>query len=698
MNDFQKEIFELISARVKELALDVKLSEPACAYFGETLGFAAYLCDVFEEFSGAEDISTIPVQRLREINEQIYAGIRPEKYESSYVNPHFAVTKFQPECEAKTEKESGTQNQSKIGTYMSAFAAELRAAIPSVYELDIQGLINRLELILEVYDAFTAAEEDETEVTDDVLKNILYMYVYDYCEEETLKKLTAQDKPVKDLEARLTRMWESAGELSLWVSGEYISENEVRIFKYLEELPSELVKSMADTYTDGYIKGFEVTGRDLSIKDTAEVRFNIGFLPMMRYAEQNLKEAGLDISMMRAGYSLFTGRSVDKNGFFGGNPNPQYDYDHKDDMSLILDEKLKDRRIDALKSAYEQLKEAAGVYAGPAVVEIFGEEPFEPVDKEEAANYSAEQRKLVTQYASAAGRIVNEYIPGEQRSFTIIAYPVPSIGSQFEEIFKDTIRINTLDYTLYRDIQQKIIDALDEAEYVEIKGLGENRTDLKVHLHTLKDPSRQTNFENCVADVNIPVGEVFTSPVLAGTNGTLHVSSVFLNGLEYKNLEITIEDGFIKDYNCEAGKKVIEDNILFHHKTLPMGECAIGTNTTAFEVARRYGIEAQMPILIAEKTGPHFAFGDTCYSHSEDLAVFNPDGKEIIARDNECSLLRDSDPAKAYFNCHTDITIPYDELGEVSAVRADASKVQIILNSRFVLPGCEELNKPLDLM
>ena len=44
-------------------------------------------------------------------------------------------------------------------------------------------------------------------------------------------------------------------------------------------------------------------------------------------------------------------------------------------------------------------------------------------------------------------------------------------------------------------------------------------------------------------------------------------------------------------------------------------------------VARKYGIEDKMPILIAEKTGPHFAVGDTCYSWSEEIRVYNPNGK-----------------------------------------------------------------------
>ena len=45
-----------------------------------------------------------------------------------------------------------------------------------------------------------------------------------------------------------------------------------------------------------------------------------------------------------------------------------------------------------------------------------------------------------------------------------------------------------------------------------------------------------------MADVNIPVGEVFTSPRLTDTNGTLFVSEVYLNGLRYENLEFVVKE------------------------------------------------------------------------------------------------------------------------------------------------------------
>ena len=135
--------------------------------------------------------------------------------------------------------------------------------------------------------------------------------------------------------------------------------------------------------------------------------------------------------------------------------------------------------------------------------------------------------------------------------------------------------------------------------------------------------------------------------------------------------------------------------MLYHHDKLPIGEFAIGTNTTAYMVARRYEINDKLPVLIAEKTGPHFAVGDTCYSYEEDRMTYNPDGKAIIARDNEVSALRHTDPEKAYFNCHTDITIPYAELAEVTAVCADGTRIGLIKDGFFVLDGTEELNLPL---
>ena len=59
-------------------------------------------------------------------------------------------------------------------------------------------------------------------------------------------------------------------------------------------------------------------------------------------------------------------------------------------------------------------------------------------------------------------------------------------------------------------------------------------------------------------------------------------------------------------------------------------------------------------------------------------------------------MLRDSEPEKAYFNCHTDITIPYNELESITAHNEDGTEIDIIRDGRFVLKGTEELNEAFD--
>ena len=90
--------------------------------------------------------------------------------------------------------------------------------------------------------------------------------------------------------------------------------------------------------------------------------------------------------------------------------------------------------------------------------------------------------------------------------------------------------------------------------------------------------------------------------------------------------------------------------------------------------------------------------GDTCFSWEEDVVTCNPDGKKMIAKENECSMLRKEDVEKAYFNCHTDITIPYDELGEIVVLHKDGTETAIIQEGRFVLEGTEYLNRAFEVI
>lgn len=656
-------------------------------YFKET---ADYVEKLLREWNWQRQggLEQAALDELREHNHALYQDILPENYAVCWGNPAYTVSLYGEE----------------MGRLLAFLYAELHSQIESVYENELEELVLRMELFLEIYQSFVCAYEEQGKPPAyEELRQIVYWFVSDYSEAETEKRIRRQLDPGQDFLLKIVMEAELDDSCYLYRYGEYVNENTEKLAAYLNRLTEERIKKMADTFTEGYRKGFVVGGKDLSRKKTVNIRYVAGFERVIRQAIKNFADMGLQTTLYRASVSIFHKRGVSRVGFYGADANKQFLYDHKEDESLYLDKRYVSRRLEGLRAAYEAVKELAAVHGGPACMEAFGEVPFAPAAKPEACQLTQQQQRLSVEYAAAAGELVNQYIKGEERSFTIIAFPVPEIGKDFEEIFDAVIKINTLDYAKYQRMQQWIIDVLDKGTFVHIRGCGKNRTDLTVALHPLADPERETIFENCVADVNIPVGEVFTSPRLEGTRGVLHVTRVFLNELEYKELELKFTDGMVTAYSCgnfsseEENRKYIKDNLLFHHDSLPMGEFAIGTNTTAYVAARKYKMADKLPILIAEKTGPHFALGDTCYSHSEDLAVYNPDGKEIIARDNSCSLKRREDPEQAYFNCHTDITIPYDELGELTVTGPDGIDQCIIRNGRFVLEGCEELNLPFEM-
>ena len=677
------ERYELTLERIRAIVTEDTVNEKYRDYFQSVANFILEIYTIKNRLESKSNIDCT-LEELRNENENIYKDVLSENYEMSFANPSYAVAKMGEE----------------IGQILSFLYAEIRSEIPYVYEKRLEYLTICNELFVEVYNCFEGVEEPDVEE----LKSIIYWYASDYCDVFLTDRIEEQVSPECTFATDIV-MNSNLDDLSyLYYYGEFVSKNEIETAKHLNSLPQEVIDRMAEVYTEGYRRGFELAGIDLSKKSVVNVRYQLGFERVIRKAIENFAEMGLRPSIYRAAVNVVTKRQQHKIGYCGGNPNKQYDYDHRDDQALFLDKKFVERKLDVMKNAYEQYKDWAAGFAGPAVMEVFGEEPFSPVQKSEAINLSEKQQQLSVLYDSKSGQLTNQYIKGDERSFTIIAYPLPEIGDKYTEIFDEIIRINTLDAKLYEKVQQTIIDALDQGEYVHVIGKNGNETDLKIQLYRLENPEKETIFENCVADVNIPVGEVFTSPVLEGTDGVLNVSKVYLNELQYRDLKMTFKDGRLTDYSCsnfedaEEGKKFIKGNVLHNHDTLPMGEFAIGTNTTAYVVARKYQIEDKFPILIAEKTGPHFAIGDTCYSWSEENRVYNPNGKEIVAKDNSVSILRKDDVSKAYFNCHTDITIPYDELGEISVIKVDGERIPILVDGKFVLEGTEVLNEPLDEM
>ncbi len=662
------ERYEIATSRIREIINEDTVSEPFKSFFCKASEFICKIDDLNSIIKSGE-INDFSLDRLKELNKSLFEEIYSENYEESFANPEYAV---------KTLGE-------EYGKILCYIYTKNRGMIRNVYMGRLEEVVLQMELFTQIYNYFEDVEQLEY---DNVYETV---YSYEKDNTEIFTDLMIEDRINPDNKFAVDIVMNSdLNDLRyLYKYGEHVGFNELKMAEFLNSLSQEEIDRLAKVYTEGYRIGFINTGKDISKKGTVDIRYSLGFERIIRSAIFNFKKMGLEPVIYQVGYTTTS-------------PNRQYAYDHRYDDALYLDKAYIKRKLEVSRHAYESRKQLAGKMAGPAVIEIFGETPFEPENKKQAYALSEEQQKLKSEYITEYQTMVQEYIKGDERSFTIIAFPIPEFGDDFEQMFKETVKINTLDSEIYGKVQQNIIDALDQAEYVRVLGKGDNKTNMKVQMHDLNNTLKETNFENCLADVNIPLGEVFTSPKLKGTEGILHVSQVYLNDLKYNDLQITFEDGKIKDYTCknfdteEENKKFIKQNVMFNHETLPIGEFAIGTNTTAYMVAKKYHVVYKLPILIVEKMGPHFAVGDTCYSFEEDIKTYNPDGKEIVARENEVSALRKTDIKKAYFGCHTDITMPYDELGEITAVRKDGSEITIIKDGRFVLEGTELLNEPLE--
>ena len=589
-----RERFLLSGQRLEEIARgeSSEMGDSFREFFQNTARFLTGCRSLYEKIAGGE-YRKMELRELEEENAAFYRGILPGNYGESYANPDYA------------RKILGEDH----GKLLCFVYTELLSQRVHAFEQDPVKTVIMDELFLEIYGMFAGGE-----VTRKQLRETIYWFLHDYAQEWCgwrVRELVDPDLPF----ARDIVMNADLNDLRyLYFYGEYVSPDEIRTAEYLNTLPQDRIDRIARTFTDGYREGFRLKGVDLGKKETVSINCHLGFERIIRAAVLQFREAGLETILFRSASSTLN-RQSHKSGFVSTSPNEQFEYDHRFDQAIYLDKRMVDRKIECMRKAYEALKDKAAVYAGPAWFEVFGQEPFRPERKDSACRLSERQENLSVEYSALASRLVSEFINPEERSFTGIAYPTPAIGDRFEEIFGEIEKVNNLDNEKYKAIQQCIIDVLDRAGSVHILGRGDNMTNLTVAFQEIPDLTRQTGFENCTADVNIPVGEVFTSPKLEKTNGLLHVLEVYLEGFCYKNLKLWIEDGMITDYSCdnfpsaEEGKALIRENILYNRDTLPMGEFAIGTNTTAFVVAEKYNIHDKLPILIAEKMAPTWLSG-----------------------------------------------------------------------------------------
>lgn len=79
--------------------------------------------------------------------------------------------------------------------------------------------------------------------------------------------------------------------------------------------PEEKIQKIADTYTEGFRKGFELAKKPLDKKKSVQIRYPLGFERVVKAAIENFRKMGLEPVIARTPASFAEGRRVFRLGF-----------------------------------------------------------------------------------------------------------------------------------------------------------------------------------------------------------------------------------------------------------------------------------------------------------------------------------------------------------------------------------------------
>ncbi|MBR3808082.1 MAG: leucyl aminopeptidase, partial [Lachnospiraceae bacterium] len=200
-----EERFELIKERIGLLEIDKEVQSEYAAFFGEIFGFAQMVLETYELIKNGEFYQMSP-EDLRKINRSLYEGIFPENYVNSHFNPEYSVKCFGKE----------------MGQFLSFLAAEMRALIGFAFERDLEAMVIRLELLLEIYTSFVTAKEENVPVSVSLLKENAYWFLSDYAKQEGREVIRNQIDPSRDFAKKIIMESDLTDLRYLYYYGEYI--------------------------------------------------------------------------------------------------------------------------------------------------------------------------------------------------------------------------------------------------------------------------------------------------------------------------------------------------------------------------------------------------------------------------------------------------------------------------------------------
>lgn len=392
MDEWVRERWQLAADRILEIRdLNAKdVPEVFRDFFWKTADFICMMIALRQEIQ--EDAwEKADMEVLRRKNRSCYEDILPGRYGMSYANPAYASAGM----------------GKPYGQYLSFLYMELRGLIVFAFEKRDWDFVAAMELYLQMYGEFAQEQFAKAES----VRRILYWYSSDYCQDMVEYRLREKLNPSLSFAKRIVMEADLASPSYLYQYGEYVTEEEERTAADLAALSQKAIDARAESCIEEYRLRCAEEGMDLSGKRTVEIRYRLGYERIVRAVLEKLELMGLQpVLPRRAVHAVFRGDHL-RVGYCGAVPNPQCEYDHRNDAGIFLDEEYVQRRLRATQELYENRKEAVSHAAGFIVIGTGREEAkgAAPAACEDAIRLHAKQQKLQLRLTKELSRIAERY-------------------------------------------------------------------------------------------------------------------------------------------------------------------------------------------------------------------------------------------------------------------------------------------------
>ena len=267
-NELAEERLELVMERIAEIAKATDVPAEYDAYFRKTADYLLLLAEMLQKKEEGR-LAARTMEECQADNDRLFCDVTVENYATSFANPTYAVQTL----------------GSEYGQILSMLYVAIRQVVGDVFAGKKMNLTIHAELFVEIYNHF----ESEEGIDKHAVEQSIYWFFHDYTElfvEEQVSKIV---DPREDFLKGIVMESDLNDLRYLYQYGQYIGENELGVAAFLNTLSEEEIQAMADTYTEGYRIGFINTGKDLSKKLSAQLRYPIGFERMARVAVGNFK-------------------------------------------------------------------------------------------------------------------------------------------------------------------------------------------------------------------------------------------------------------------------------------------------------------------------------------------------------------------------------------------------------------------------